>query len=534
MLYQKVLAETTEKYPESIAVIFNDTAISYQTLKQDVDVVAENLWRLGIRTGDCLSTYLPNCLENLVFNLALFKLGAVSVPIRSQLQAADISYIVSDAKPIIIVTSPALAPELQKALGPKVSDGSIQCFIVTPESLVPDWGTNFSNLQIPRSDNTLPEMDINPDAEATVLYTSGSTGNPKGAVHTYAQWLSNAVNSDNFHYGDVTYVAISINHCHGFGEQVLPGLLNGATMMLFNGFNRDDFIRAVTFGLQINGKTFKASSFYGVPSMYHKLAQLTKEQLAAMPAHNLRHLDFAGDVLPAVIRVKIRELFGNILNVTYGMSEAMCISKCLVSGIDETAVIGRVRPGVSLKIYKSDNTEAEEGEAGELCITGPLVCVRYLNSTKREEDTINGYFRTGDIVKLNELGKLVYINRSKRIIVTANGYNLNPSDIEVVLNKHPEVSQSCAFDIHDASGKLLIIALASLTADAHDVSAGMLFALFEGIETQHRPNVVSLVNNFELGNTGKIKWQFYQTNAREALAEPKENSQIYYDSRNSP
>jgi acyl-CoA synthetase (AMP-forming)/AMP-acid ligase II len=529
MLYQDVLVKTSEKYPDLIAVIFNNTSTTYMELKQHVDVVAENLWRFGVRPGDYLSTYLPNCLENLVFNLAVFKLGAVSVPIRTQLQSADISHIVSEAKPKIIVTSPAYAPELQKALGASVYDETMQCFLIAPESLVPDWCINFSTLQIPRDDHVLPEMDVPPDAEATVLYTSGSTGKPKGAVHTHEQWLANAgMSSEYFNPGDVTYVALSINHCHGLGEQVLPGLLKGVTFILSDGFKRDDFIRAVTFGVHINGAYFKASSFYGVPSMYYSLAELNQEQLAEMPPHHLRHLDFAGDVLPYVIQNKIHALFGIYLSVTYGMTEAMCISKGLTSAEDNAAVIGNVRPGVSIKIDRPDETGA-----GELYICGPSVCKRYLNSDAKEKNTVDGHLGTGDIVRGSPF-KLEYINRLKRMIVAPGGYKLNPSDIEAVLTEHPSVKQSCVFDIHDATGRLLIVALATLASGTQDISAGMLFALFKDVGTQHRPNVISVVDEITLGSTGKVKWQFYQTAAREALAEPKDDSHTSYDSRNSP
>jgi acyl-CoA synthetase (AMP-forming)/AMP-acid ligase II len=529
MLYQDVLVKTSEKYPDLTAVIFNDTSTSYMQLKQHVDVVAENLWRFGVRPGDYLSTYLSNCLENLVFNLAIFKLGAVSVPIRAQLQAADISHIVSEAQPKIIITSSMLAPELKKALGAKINDGSTQCFVMAPEYLVPEWCLNFSALQAPHDEQVLPAVDVPSDAEVTVLYTSGSTGKPKGAVHTHEQWLFNAgLNAGNFNHGDITYVALSINHCHGLGEQVLPALLNGATLILSDGFKRDDFMRAVTSGLQINGVTFKASSFYGVPSMFNSLAELSQEQLATMPPHHLRLLDFAGDVLPPVIQNKIRALFGIALSVTYGMTETMCIARGPTSNEDVTAVIGKIRPGVSIKIDDPDETGA-----GELQICGPLVCKRYLNSGEKEKNTVDGYFGTGDIVRGDPF-ELKYVNRLKRMIVASGGYKLNPSDIEAVLTEHSRVKQSCVFDIHDATGKLLIIALVVLASDAQDVSASILFALFERIATQHRPHVVSIVDELKLGNTGKVNWRFYQTAACEALAAPQEDSYTYYDSRNSP
>jgi long-chain acyl-CoA synthetase len=530
MLYYEVLAKTAGILPDVVAVIFEDRAITYSQLKQQVDIVAENLWREGIRQGDFLSTYLPNSVENLVFLFACFKLGAISVPIRSKLQADHINHIVNDAKPIIIVTTPELAPELKKGLQEKAYDGSVKTYLIGAYHTQDyDWCHDFSNLQVAYDEASLPLLEIDENMLATVLYTSGSTGNPKGAVHDHGQWLNNiSIASKNFNVGDVTHVALSINHSYGLGEQILAGFLKGITIILSAAFNADYFIKLVTTGLDIDRKTYRVNSFYGGSSMYHALV----EEYSEIPEHSLKYLDVAGDTLPVVIKDKIITLFGPIIWPSYGMSEAMCISEVRREGSYETSAIGELREGVSIKIFKSNGEEALPGEIGELCIKGKSVCRFYLNSDKREQDTIAGYFKTGDVVYSND-GQLVYVNRIKRIIVTETGYKINPSDIETVINTYAGVKQSCAFDIYSETGQTLIVALAVLLPVDNDISARMIFDLFQEVEKNHRPSVVSLVDEFPHGSTGKIKWHFLKEQAQVSMQSPVANSERHFDIRNT-
>ncbi|MDF1757197.1 MAG: class I adenylate-forming enzyme family protein [Legionellaceae bacterium] len=530
MLYQDILVKSAEQYPSDIAIIFEDKTLSYQELKQQVDIVAENLWKLGVRPGGCISTFLGNNLENLIITFACFKLGAVSVPIRSQLQAPHIRHIFADARPTIILTSPKLAPELKKAIGCEISAGQVRCFLTGDSSEQLDWCGSFADLQIPSDGDFSSAIEVENSDFATALYTSGSTGNPKGAIHDHGQWLGNAaLGAKNFNRGDVTYFALSMNHCYGLGEQILPCLLQGATIIMCAEFKPEKLVAAATSGIELFGKTYLASSFYGVPSMYHAIAK----SISSVGHHNLRYLDVAGDILSSVVKDKIRALFGPILRPSYGMTEAMCVSvlsPMLPDG--DPRSIGVPQPGLTFKIIKSDGSDAQIGESGELCIQGPFLCRAYLNSNKLSENTIGGYFRTGDTVTMDAAGQFIYVNRTKRIIITAGGYNLNPRDIESVLEAHELVSQSCAFDIQDATGQLLIVALASLSVKEDSISAKMLFDLFAAIEEQHRPSIVSTVNDFRLGSTGKINWQFYQLEKEEEFRLPLENSHDYYDSRN--
>lgn len=231
-----------------------------------------------------------------------------------------------------------------------------------------------------------------------------------------------------------------------------------------------------------------------------------------------------------VVKEKLLQIFGNKIRPTYGMSEGLRLFLTIPGMHTDGAVIGFPQEGVEYKIYDAEFSEASYGE---LCVKSPTFCKYYLNSNLLEENTVNGYRRTGDIVAFGEGGQLVYVNRLKRIIITQGGYNINPRDLENVIESNPKVKQSCVFDIDDAEGRKLIVALACLTAP-NSISAKMLFDLFKSTEATHKPSIVALMDKFKLGSSGKVDWRTHKNEAELDMQTPLENSDDYFDERNGP
>lgn len=500
------------KHPtDSTAVVFRNITITYGQLHQRVQTLAKQLIKQGLRQGDVVSSFLPNSLENLYLTLACFQLGLVSVPIRSNLVSDSVTHILNDATPKLVVTDASLSSELTAALTKAKLDTPPSCFVIEDEA---ERGQSasaaFSQLLEP-CDATLPADISDFDIPATILYTSGSTGAPKGAVHTQAQWLYNTrISARKFSPTDVTYLVLSMNHAYAFGEQVLPALYAGATLFLHDHFDFEAFLTCIQSGMKVNSLTFKATSFYGVPNLYRQISERVEQPIR----HSLTYMGVAGDILSTQIKSKIRLNFGDVLRPSYGMTEAMCIAETSEHSTGATGVLGQPREGLDYIIINADGKDVADGEAGELCIKSPSVCKYYHNSTQREKDTVRGYFRTGDFVKVCD-GDLVFINRLKRIIVTQDAYKINPTDIEEVITAHDGVTGCCAFDIEDLHSQLLIVALVSCIDS--DISPDMLFHLFDSVESLHRPNVISIIDKFEFGTTGKINWRFHKEQTQEKV-----------------
>lgn len=585
MLYTEVLAKTAIRYAEKVALIFDEKAYTFRDVQGKVDKIAAGLAHLGLNKGDFACSYLPNSLENLLLSFAFFKLGVISVPIRNQIPSEQVAYIVKDAKPKLIVTNGGLVEKLNEAIG--AANDDLLRLVITEDEALPEGYQRFADLLEEDAQDDALEMLSPVQAEdiATVLYTSGSTGDPKGAMHQHKQWLHNAsiASEKNFEFSDVTLVALSINHCYGFGEQVLAAWLKGATILLESNFEAKKFLSAIQQGVVVDGQRYVANYFCGVPSMYQAIALAAEEEfrknkgfdyfayfretLAEIVAwaglnyegsllvpfrqlfnnftsnenqrlisHRLKCLDYAGDILPEVVQGKIISLFGTgVLRPSYGMTEATCISDCsdFNKGLSNKAVIGKPRDGVLIKLFDPNTgEEVPVGDVGELCIKSPSLCVAYLNSDLRETNTINGYFRTGDAVRLTEDGQLIYVNHIKRLIISEGAYNVNPRELEDKLNAQDGVKASCVFDIHDERGLGVIIALAIASQSETGLTASNLFHLFDGLHRGHRPDVVKLQNEpFKLGSTGKINWRFYQEQGQEEFARTQPNTKILYDSR---
>jgi len=367
--------------------------------------VAGRFHRAGLAPGDRVLCSAATSMELVVAYLAALRLGLVVVPANTAYLEREIAHVVGDAEPrAAIVDDPARGEWARKAAG-----GDL--LVVGPEADLPDADP--------------PELDLAGRGDPALLcYTSGTTGAPKGAVLRHGNLLASAQAlrlAWRWTEGDRLVLALPLFHIHGLGVGLHGTLLAGASAVLLPRFDVDPVLDAV--------RDHRATLFFGVPTMYARLAGSPRAgELAA-----LRLLVSGSAALPPTVFERLAERAGQRVLERYGMTETIMNVSNPHDGERRPGTVGLPLPGVELRLADGD---------GEVLLRGPNVFGGYWRNPQATAEAFDadGWFRTGDLGSIDELGYLRIEGRSKELIITG-GYNVHPREVEELLLEHPAVAE---------------------------------------------------------------------------------------------
>ena len=368
--------------------------LTWEALLARTEAVAGRLARLGLRAGDRLLCSAAPSVDLVVAHLAALRMGVVVVPANTAYGPGELGHIVADAEP-----AAALLDDAGRALG------------------LPAFGP-----AVDLEDGPVPRLDAaQPDDAAMVLYTSGTTGRPKGAVLSHRNVLASAravTIAWRWSPDDRLVLALPLFHAHGLAVGVHGTLVAGASADVLPRFDVDAVIDAVSGG---------ATMLFGVPTMWARLASSPR----AGALHALR-LGVAGSAaLDPVLFDRVREVCGQDIVERYGMSETLMLTSNPVDGDRRPGTVGIPLPGVSVRL----------GADGEILVAGPNVFGGYRGVPPDEFFTTDGFFRTGDVGAWDADGYLRIVGRTKELIISG-GYNVYPREVEEVLLAHPAVIEA--------------------------------------------------------------------------------------------
>jgi malonyl-CoA/methylmalonyl-CoA synthetase len=366
--------------------------------------MARALLARGLGKGDRLCVYLANSIEIIDLYLACVKTGIIFVPINILYRDREMTHILSDAEPKLLVT--------QKEIPDLLDEAAAQ-----PGDSLPDSGTSGDDV-------------------AALVYTSGTTGVSKGAMLTHNNFAVNASNliqawkitaSDRF------LLAPPLFHVHALGNGLHSWLFSGCRMRLLERF---DHTTALQHFLE-----FKPTLFFGVPAMYVRLLDTPAHQAKEI-GQRMRLFVCGSAPLPAHVLEDFRALFGHTILERYGMTETLMNISNPYDGERRPGSVGLPLPGVHVRIVKPDGTDAADGETGELWLKGPNVFAGYW---RREDATkaafADGWFKTGDIGFRSPDGYFTLSGRKSDLIISG-GFNIYPREIEEFLMEQPEVAEA--------------------------------------------------------------------------------------------
>jgi malonyl-CoA/methylmalonyl-CoA synthetase len=401
---------------------------TWRDLDRATAMIANLLRALSLPDGSRIAVQVEKSVEALMLYLATLRAGYVFLPLNTAYQSAEIQYFLGDATPAVVVCTGKNFGWVGKIA---FKAGARHVFTLNDDR-------TGSLLERAAHHSDVHDVAVKqPDDLAAILYTSGTTGRSKGAMLTHGNLLSNArVLKDYWGWrpGDVLIHALPIFHVHGLFVASHGALLNGSKMIWLGRFDPKLVIE----------KMAQATVFMGVPTLYVRM--LAEPGLGKEAARNMRL--FISGSAPLLIETfnEWKERTGHTILERYGMSETIMLTSNpydVQQGERRGGTVGFPLPGVQLRVRGDDGQELAAGEIGNIQVRGPNVFKGYwkMPAKTREEFTEDGWFKTGDVGKIDERGYVTIVGRSKDLIISG-GYNVYPAEIEGYINEMPGVAES--------------------------------------------------------------------------------------------
>lgn len=436
----------------------NGLFYSWQDLDRASAMMANLFGALGLEEGARVAVQVEKSVEAMILYLATLRAGYVFLPLNTAYQSAEIEYFIGNAEPAVVVCTSRNAAWV----GPIASAAGTRHVFTLDD----DRTGTLLELAAKCSDRHEAARKSAGDL-AAILYTSGTTGRSKGAMLTHGNLLSNAeVLKDYWGWteGDVLIHALPIFHVHGLFVALHGALLNGSKMIWFSRFDPKRVVE----------KLPEATVFMGVPTLYVRLLAepgLTREAVRSM------RLFIAGSA-PLLIETfdEWRERTGHTILERYGMSETIMLTSNPYSpaqGERRGGTVGFALPGVRLRVRDDAGRDCTTDEIGNIQVSGPNVFAGYwrMPEKTKEEFTADGFFKTGDVGKIDGRGYVTIVGRSKDLIISG-GYNVYPAEIEGYINELPGVAESAVVGVpHPDFGEVGVAIVIAKAGGALDPDA---------------------------------------------------------------
>ncbi|MER6348022.1 long-chain-fatty-acid--CoA ligase [Streptomyces sp. NPDC001595] len=478
------LTETARRHPDRPALRFGSVVLTYAEVDAAASEVARALLAQGLEPGDRVGVMLPNVPAFVAYYYGVLRAGGVVVPMNPLLRAREIEHCLADSGARRLFVSEAAAPEAAK--GAETAGAT-----VTPVGP-----------GLPAADDTAGPVtaERRDDDLAVILYTSGTTGRPKGAALTHRNLGRNTeVLADSvLALGPEDVVMGCLPLFHAFGQTcgMNAAVRQGACLVLVPRFDPAEVLDLLD--------TLRVTVFEGVPTMYNAL--LHQPASATREAAALRLCVSGGAALPTEVLHGFEQRFGCAVAEGYGLSETSPV--VTFNHLDrprKPGSIGTPIAGVEVRLIDGDGYDVPEGEIGEIAVRGHNVMAGYWNRPDATAEAIpdDGWFRTGDLARRDDDGYYFVVDRKKDMIIRG-GYNVYPREIEEVLYEHPEVVEAAVVGVpHDSLGEEVAAAVV-LTPDARTTADELRAYVKERVAPYKYPRTVHLLPALPKGPTGKI------------------------------
>lgn len=492
----------TERHPDRIAIVAGGKRVSYAALMDEVRRLAAGLQDRGIEPGDRVALACPNIAAFPVAYLAILTAGAVVVPVSLLLKRDEIAYMLDHAEVAVFLCfegSDALPIGVEgRAALDRVPSCRLFAWITTDGQPRGDGIPVLDDLMADWASDTVQRTA---DDTAVVVYTSGTTGRPKGAELTHANLLFHVLvipKTSGWQDDEVLLCVLPLFHVFGQVCQMVAGLGAGATLVLVPRFDPATVLACIAE----EGVT----RFSGVPTMYWALLNHLQAGGTESPFTSLRGASSGGASLPMEILNRFEEEYGLGIQEGYGLSETSPAATTHHHGWPrKPGTVGTPLWGVRVAVMDDDGNQLPPGERGEVVIRGHGVMKGYLKDPEATAEVFRGgWFHSGDIGVIDEDGYLAIVDRKKEMIIR-NGMNVYPREIEEVLITHPAVSLVAVVgtphEEHGQEVKAFVVPQAGATLEPEALTAWAR----ERMANYKYPREVELRGALPMTASGKIK-----------------------------
>jgi long-chain acyl-CoA synthetase len=473
-------------FPNKPALIFESQLFTYGELDELSNCVANSLSGLGVTRGDRVALSLPNIPAFVFTYLAIQKLGAVAVSMNPMLKAEEAAFILNDSGAVAMVTTAALRDQLLTHVCTSLrhvclAEGEAEEAMALPALM--DGASSQASI-----------VDMAPTAPSTILYTSGTTGFPKGATLSHGNVISNVracVSTFGMQSEDRVLLCLPAFHCFGQNAALNSSFEAHATLILHRQFDVEQVRRSI--------KEHGVTMFFGVPPVFRRLLHhATPEEL-----HSVCRYISAASNLPVEIARQWYETYGVAINEGYGLTETSlaCFNHVCQ---DKLGSVGVPLEGIEMQIVDTAGREVAVGELGEVVIRGPNVMSGYWQRPAETAEVIrDGWFYTGDIGRQDDESHFYIVDRSKDMI-NVGGLKVYPSEVENRLYQHPAIVEAAVYGVPEALLGEQVRASIVLKSGQTVTAEELIAFCRQRLADFKVPQVVEMVETLPKSRTGKI------------------------------
>jgi len=433
-LAERNLAE----FGEYVRLVFEGTDLTNRALHDRSCRLATALADLGLRPDDKVVLLLPNCPEVFVSYAGIWRAGMIVVPVLFLLEARELAYILDNSSARAVITAPELWSKVEDALA---THPDVVAIVTGGDEELPPGARSFDALV--RAHEPSPLVERAPTDLATILYTSGTTGKPKGVMQTHHNLFANAMNAWNTNtnrvLGQVNLLVLPLAHTFGLSS-LIAGYLFGGRSVLMRWFDAAGALALI--------ERHRVTRMAGVPTMF--VYMMFHPDRARHDTSSVTHWLVGAAPMPVEQVKRFEETFGGTMYVGYGLTEACPGVASEREGLPrKLGSTGRPLAGVDVRIIDETGNPVGVGAVGEICVRGENVSPGYFENPEATMETFrDGWLHTGDMGYLDADDYLFIVERKKDLIIRG-GFNVYPKDVEEVLYRHPKVREVAVVGVPD-------------------------------------------------------------------------------------
>lgn len=517
------LAISAMRYPDKLAIVYYDTPLSYEMLEREASALAGYLQYLGVGKGDRVLLYLQNSPQFVIGFYAILRANAVVVPVNPMNRLAELEYLVEDTGARVVIAGQELYPQL----APLLETGRIEHVVLGTYG---EYVRRPTDLLLPAevaAARTLPAVarvhawadalvaghapgpsQVGPEDLAVIPYSSGTTGQPKGCMHTHRSVMATAVFSaiwSRTTQDTVILGTMPLFHATGMQATMNVPVYTGATVVLLTRWDRQAAAVLIP--------RYRVTSWTAITTMVVDL--LSDPEVGRFDFSSLERIGGGGAAMPKAVAEKLRELTGLNYLEGYGLTETMAPTHYNPPHAPKAQCLGIPIMNTDARVIDPDSgVELGPGDAGEIVVSGPQVFQGYWKKPKETEAAfieLDGkrFFRTGDIGYYDEQGYFFIVDRLKRMI-NASGFKVWPTEVESLMYAHPAIQEVCVVSApHPRRGET-VKAYVVLRPGAQVSETEIIDWCRERMAAYKVPEYVAFVDALPKSGTGKLQWRLLQ------------------------
>ncbi len=495
MVTAEALERNAFKYPFKVAVKDSNRTLTYHELNERTSVLANSLMDRNITKGDKVAILFNNCVEFVEIYFAVQKIGGVAVPLNTRLVGAELDYIINNSDARVLFYDNEFRGTISS-----IRDHIQQVnFFVSPSGDQNQKSIRYETLF--ETHNVIsPQIHIDEDDACALLYTSGTTGRPKGVIYSHMNTLWNTLGiliAEPFYPADITMIIPPLYHAAGLNSLLFTHLFIGGSSVLLNKFDPVQVLETI--------ERERITNAFFVPTMFNAILNL--DNLNRYSFSNFRLFINGAATLPVHQKRQILKIFksAGLIDV-YGLTEVSPIATVLNQrdSLTKTESVGKVLVTFQDRVIADDGSDLSQGEPGELLLKGPQVMKGYYRDSESTAKAIkDGWLSTGDIVRKDAEGFVYIVDRKKDMIITG-GENVYPAEVEAVLYKHPKIYEAAVVGFPDGKWGERVKAFVVLKAGERVADTEIIEFCKKHLASYKKPTIIEFVDQLPRTASGKV------------------------------